>query len=548
MTDYDKLRSDLRDYYGTAMFNGNPMAMMELEEVERASGADLERIARNNGFDLSEYEDRPSAVSPYDGAYTPSASSSSGAGVSVGVHTQTISAAATRFFEPSGSSQQSAQLQPMIQSQQIAQTQPTAQPQQETKMEYMLNMQADEMMNKALGELEDRLADAERDFENGQSLIDIKTKYSISDISQLADIVSEANRITEELYANYESLVRAANSICKPFADQGVMPETLSRMVKFLEHINSECSTLGSNFSASVNDTSFGNVAATRYSPTAEARMIETNWKLLHSMHPDVEGERKRKEEKKRLEKEQREEKRRLEREKAIAEYPALLAQWEKDNAEAEAARAKWMEEAKLTAEREVRDKIEKTRADALKRAQEQAAEGGRMKKEASVRIKSAGFFQVAEKLAANEDMLKGSELIAKANEIAKHAQEEYAKALESFASKVEVELERKKRQLDSEIPLPRKPRDPNSINTSEPDPATLTPVQLANIEAKEAIYDTLAEEGRAMTLTDIMSCCDEVSDMSNQRVSALVRQLVTDGRVERFEEKRLAYFRAYEA
>lgn len=55
-------------------------------------------------------------------------------------------------------------------------------------------------------------------------------------------------------------------------------------------------------------------------------------------------------------------------------------------------------------------------------------------------------------------------------------------------------------------------------------------------------------EEGRAMTLTDIMSCCDEVSDMSNQRVSALVRQLVTDGRVERFEEKRLAYFRAYEA
>lgn len=82
-------------------------------------------------------------------------------------------------------------------------------------------------------------------------------------ILQLADIVSEANRITGELYANYESLVRAANEICKPFADQGVMPETLNRMVEFLTHINAECSTLGSNFSASVNDVSRCDAAST---------------------------------------------------------------------------------------------------------------------------------------------------------------------------------------------------------------------------------------------------------------------------------------------
>ena len=33
-------------------------------------------------------------------------------------------------------------------------------------------------------------------------------------------------------------------------------------------------------------------------------------------------------------------------------------------------------------------------------------------------------------------------------------------------------------------------------------------------------------------------------TDLSNQRVNALVRQLVTDGLVERLEERRLAYFR----
>jgi len=523
---YDKLRGDLRDYYGTAMFNGNPMAMMELEEVERASNADLERIARNNNFDLSKYDNSPSYSPAYGGGYSPSSSASAGIGISV--HTETISSAATRFFEPS--------VQPAQETKQKSK--------QETKMEYMLNMQADEMMNKALAELEDRLADAEQDFENGQSLIDIKTRYSISDISQLADIVSEANRITGELYANYESLVRAANEICKPFADQGVMPETLNRMVKFLTHINAECSTLGSNFSASVNDVSLGGVASTRYSPTAEARMIETNWKLLHSMHPDVEGEKRRREEAARREREQREEKRRLEREKAIAEYPEKLAAWEKAHAEAEEARAKWLEEAKIAAEKEVRDKIEKDRADAMKRAQEQAAEGGRIKREAQTRIKTATFFQFAEKLQANEETLRATEMIAKANEIAKHAQEEYSTAMANFVARVEIAIERKKRDLDSEIPLPRKPRDPNQL-ASEPDYDTLTDVQKANIEIKEAILDTLRDYGGKMTLTDIMSHCDAASTLSNQRVSALVRQLVTDGSVERSEERRLAYFEA---
>lgn len=522
---YDKLRGDLRDYYGTAMFNGNPMAMMELEEVERASNAELERIARNNNFDMSKYDDGPAYSPSYGGGYSSPSAGSGGAGIGVSVHTETISPAATRFFDTGE--------QP---GQEVVK--------QETNMEYMLNMQADEMMNKALDELEARLKDAEADFEGGQRLIDIKTRYSISDISQLADIVSEANRITGELYANYESLVRAANTICKPYADQGVLPETLSRIVKFLEHINAECSTLGSNFSASVNDVSLGGVASTRYSPTAEARMIETNWKLLHSMHPDVEGEKRRREEKKRREREEREEKKRLEREKALAEYPAKLAEWEKKHAEAEAAREKWMAEARVQAEQELRDKIEKSRADALKRAQEQAAEGGRIKREAQVRIKSATFFQFAEKLQANEDTQRATVMIAEANEIAKNAQEEYAKAMANFASSLEDAIERKKRKLDSEIPLPRKPRDPNQAS-NEPDYDTLTDVQKANIEIKEAILDTLRDHGGKMTLTDIMSWCDAASSLSNQRVSALVRQLVTEGSVERTEEKRLAYFQA---
>jgi len=52
--DYEKLREDLIDYFGTAMAY-NPMAVIELSNVESASDSKLEQIASQNGFDLSNY-------------------------------------------------------------------------------------------------------------------------------------------------------------------------------------------------------------------------------------------------------------------------------------------------------------------------------------------------------------------------------------------------------------------------------------------------------------------------------------------------------------
>jgi cyanate lyase len=53
--DGDKLKEDLMDYFGTAMFAASPMAMMELSRVENARGDDLIQIALDNGFDLEKY-------------------------------------------------------------------------------------------------------------------------------------------------------------------------------------------------------------------------------------------------------------------------------------------------------------------------------------------------------------------------------------------------------------------------------------------------------------------------------------------------------------
>ena len=56
--DIDRLREDLEDYFGTAMFSGNPQAMMELEEVRSASDTELVSIARRCGFNINKYEER----------------------------------------------------------------------------------------------------------------------------------------------------------------------------------------------------------------------------------------------------------------------------------------------------------------------------------------------------------------------------------------------------------------------------------------------------------------------------------------------------------
>lgn len=79
-----------------------------------------------------------------------------------------------------------------------------------------------------------------------------------------------------------------------------------------------------------------------------------------------------------------------------------------------------------------------------------------------------------------------------------------------------------------------------NASGTSKP-----TATQIANEGIKNEILESMANEpNRMFTISEMIKaipCCNE---LTNQRVSALVRQLVADGKVERVEEKRKAYFR----
>ena len=68
------------------------------------------------------------------------------------------------------------------------------------------------------------------------------------------------------------------------------------------------------------------------------------------------------------------------------------------------------------------------------------------------------------------------------------------------------------------------------------------TATQTENVGLKSAILVGMAS-GKAYTIGDLMKEIPALADLTNQRVSALVRQLKDDGLVVREEIKRKAYF-----
>ena len=53
--DIERLRKDLIDYYGTAMNNGFPAAVIDLSKAESASEQTLIKMAEEEDIDLNKY-------------------------------------------------------------------------------------------------------------------------------------------------------------------------------------------------------------------------------------------------------------------------------------------------------------------------------------------------------------------------------------------------------------------------------------------------------------------------------------------------------------
>ena len=96
-------------------------------------------------------------------------------------------------------------------------------------------------------------------------------------------------------------------------------------------------------------------------------------------------------------------------------------------------------------------------------------------------------------------------------------------------AAEVVAKLTTMVEQLDKKASAPKKP----------------TAKQVAAIGEAEEVYEALKSVGKAVTVSELMEACPELAKFgSNQKVASLLRSML-DGKVERTEEKRKAYFKA---
>lgn len=89
---------------------------------------------------------------------------------------------------------------------------------------------------------------------------------------------------------------------------------------------------------------------------------------------------------------------------------------------------------------------------------------------------------------------------------------------------------------IDHEIELLNRK---NSTATGE---KKLTATQVANEELKTAILEGMTAN-RLYTITELMKEIPECAELTNQKISAIVRQMVKENTVNRIEDKRKALF-----
>ena len=74
---------------------------------------------------------------------------------------------------------------------------------------------------------------------------------------------------------------------------------------------------------------------------------------------------------------------------------------------------------------------------------------------------------------------------------------------------------------------------------------STPTKTQVENEAIKEEIVATLKDLGKYATITEIQGANLELERLSNQKISALLKQLVDTNVVEKMIDKKKAYFKA---
>ena len=132
---------------------------------------------------------------------------------------------------------------------------------------------------------------AEKEYNDGAKNLEKITDNGInlfggSAVTEVADIVTEARRLCDTLYAKYQTLVKIVDEQCKPLLESQPDAFALREIRNFIKWLNEE-SEIENNYAASLNSKNLGNLVAVRYFPSMENKTIQSFWESRYSMQPE---------------------------------------------------------------------------------------------------------------------------------------------------------------------------------------------------------------------------------------------------------------------
>lgn len=421
----------------------------------------------------------------------------------------------------------------------------------------MSNQQATDRILAAVRSAKAEAQSAEREFDRRNRDIQRKASRSIdlfggSATSQVVDIARDARRACDDLYTAYQSLVRSVDDQCKPLLDQDPAVSAVKEVRDLITWLNNE-SEIENNFTASLNSRSLGDVASVSYVPSIESKMIQRYWEGKYSSWPGRVEQESRQREEAAEQRRVREEAYRQAKERADEEYAHKVEayereyeEWQVQKRETERKRNARINETVEQERKYLQERLDRAYYGKREMLRRELAKLSSQKKESEEKLSKLGFFAFGEKSAAKNLIRECEERIPVVEEEIKSLDSNYAAWQKENQLKLEDFLRDTRRQVEREIPLPPEPRRPAAPAVKMPAVSVASSLPSVRLDANEAIKQAILdfmEPGKLYTITDLTMGCPACEDLTNQRCSALLRQMVP-ANVERTEDERKAYFR----
>ena len=416
----------------------------------------------------------------------------------------------------------------------------------------MSNPEVTKRMMDCVGLVRDRAKRAEREFDSATARIQSMASYSINlfggdATSRVADIARDSRRACDDLYTAYQSLIHTLDETCRPLLGQDPDLSAVREVRDLIKWLNDE-SEIENNFTASFNGSNLGDVASRRYVPSMDCKMIQRYWEDKYDLWPgraEAEAKARAEEaERRRIAAEARkkqEEEERKQAEAQMAVYKKEYAAWEKKKKEIEEQRRRAVQEVLNKEILSKKDALQKQYAEKKEQLERRKAAAVAQKTRAEEMLATLGFFAFSAKSQNRKIVRESLELIDQIEGEITQNEEWFTTEKRKVENSRNTRKQALERDMERRYPIPTAPRKPRMPLPSLGSGST-TPLMLAHRAIQENILDTL-EPGVLYTISDIIQTVPACFDLTNQRVSAIVRQLVPDY-LERIEDKRCAYFR----